>query len=141
MYNEKIIDNVRILDDKIVLYYESGRIREIKEKAVVLYTNNNKFSHRYKVNAINEYIQLLKDYKKEKNKLTFNKFMKILKLNNNSYYDFKYTRLNGQAGYTYVLSKKMNMEVFNCFDNIRIGIRQCVQAPEIQNNIIFIQGV
>ena len=66
MYNEKIIDKVEILKEKIILHYESGRKKEIKEKAVVAYMNHHKITHRYSTQTINAYIQNLKEYKRDK---------------------------------------------------------------------------
>lgn len=135
MYNKKLIDDIILKDDKIIIEYESGIKRVIKDKYIVEYLRNNGCY----VYCINNAIRKRKIYIKNKNRLTFNKFMTILENNNNGFYN----SYNYQNGCLYFLSSPLSNELKNkllkAFNNIDFFSSQCQYAPEIKTDCIFIK--
>lgn len=139
MYNKKLINNVILENDKIILKYESGIKKVIKDKYIVAYLQYNNFNKAYYIECINDALYLRNNYFKNKNKLTFNKFIKILENNNNSYYKFD----TYHNGFLYFLNKPLSNELkqklCKAFNNIELFISQCQYAPEIKTSCIFIK--
>ncbi len=71
----------------------------------------------------------------KKKKISFEYVAKL------GYFDFCRAKVNGVAGFTYVLCNRLTdvqRDEINSYNNTRIGGRTCLQAPEIKYDILFV---
>ena len=60
---------------------------------------------------------------------------------NLGYFDFYRTKINGVCGFTYVLCNRLTdvqRDEINSYNNTKIGLRTCLQAPEIKHDLLFV---
>ena len=57
------------------------------------------------------------------------------------YFDFYRTKINGVAGFCYVLCNRLTdvqRAEINSYNNTKLGTRTAVFAPEIKNDLLFV---
>lgn len=151
MYNYKLIDKINIYPDKsIVIVYLSGYRKILYNKPLYYYIKNKQLDGKaikYSLEFINDYLKELKEYNKNKNIFTFRKMIKILKNNNNGYYDFselKNIKIDNEifSGTLYYIQEPLKLElrkkIESNFKNVKFLYAKSEYINEVLNSCIFI---
>lgn len=151
MYNYKLIDKIELIQNsKIKIFYNSGYTRVLNNKPLYYYIKNKKLDGKvtkYNLEFINDYLKEIKEYNRNKNIFTFRKMIKILKNNNNGYYDFselKNIKIDNEiySGTLYYIQESLKLElrkkIESNFKNIKFLYSKSGYANELFRSCIFI---
>ena len=140
MYNYKLIDKINIYPDKsVVIKYLSGYRKTLYNKPLYFFIKNKQLdgkATKYNLEFINDYLKEIKCYNNNKNKMTFNKFIRILENNNNGFYNYLNLKHKDKKGIVYFLSNSIKRDLKNKleknFKNIMFLKTSSEYAPEIE---------